>query len=142
MLRHALERDDAETAITSLETDGTEAQAGRPVLYRAVLAHRGLAARWVALSFEIHAVADRSPAGRHASLSTPVRIPGRGSSTVELRYDWREQALLSVDGIVLDEPALRRGPHTAPGAYLVTVVMTTPDGVSIEHQTVRHRFAG
>ena len=141
LVRHAVVADDVESSIAAFEGDAVEVSRGAPTGYRVTLAHRGPRPRWAVLTIDFHSVRDPSPAGRHASVRTPVLLPVRESSTVEIHYDWRETAALAIDGVPLDDAALERGGCDEPGAYFVSAALSSRDGAAIERQTIRQRLS-
>ena len=130
---------DPDTSLAAFETPSATVFAGVPADYRLTAAQAG-GRRWVTLQFEIHSVADPSPAGRYASFRKDLSLPSASSRVIDVRYDWNETAILKIDDVELAPDVFTPGSHRDTGTYFISAVITSRDGTPIERLTLRQRL--
>ena len=128
-----------DTSLSAFETSAATVTAGKPADYRLTAAHAG-SRRWVTLRFDIHSLADPSPAGCYASFRKDVSLPSAGSRAIDVRYDWNATATLTIDDVELSPDVFTPGPHRESGTYLVSASLTSRDGTPVERLSLRQRL--
>jgi len=141
-LTYLLTRDRVEVALGQLSAESTVAVRGRPNRYLVTIASVANEPRDVTLVIDIYALdSPAQPGGQYAYFSRRLTARPRGSTRVDIQYDWRTAAGFLVEATSYPPDDLRRGTLDRPARHAVNAVLLDPGGKRLERLTVYQELA-
>ena len=136
-LTYLLTRDHVEIGLGQLSAESTVAVRGGSNRYLVTVASVASEPRDVTLAIDIYAAdSPTHPAGHYAHFSKRLNARPRGSTPVEVRYDWRAGAGFLVNDILSPPDDLWRGTLDRAANYALNAILLDPSGTRLELLTV------
>lgn len=137
LLGHLVTRDPVEVALGTLSAESTIAVPGRPSRYVVTVASAGSVPRDLTLTLDIYLADSPShPDGHYAYFSKHMTARPRGSTRVEVHYDWRAKVDFLVENTPFPADGLWKGNLDRPARYSVSALLYDPRGNRLDFVTV------
>jgi len=130
-------RDSVEVGLGQLSAGSTVAVRGQQNRYVVTISNARIDPRDVTLVIDIYAVdSPGHPAGHYAYFSKRLKAPSRGSTEVEVQYDWLTRASFVMDEMASQPDDFWKGTFDRSAHYSVNAVLLDPRGNRLDLVTV------
>ena len=136
-LKYLFTRDRVDIGLAQLSAASASAVRGGENRYDVTIANARSQARDVTVCLDIYAMDPPKDAdGHYAYFLKRVPVPGRGSTHVEIHYDWLTRARFRVNNVPSAPDDLWRGTFDRPARYSVHAILLDPSGHRLDFVTV------